>query len=42
MLTILCFGDLLVNKISVSFLEQLDLKNKIKPLYNYTDSALMG
>ena len=34
-------GDLWVSKVSVSFLQQLDLKNKKKP-YNYTDSALMG
>ena len=42
MLTIVWFGDLWVNKVSVSFLQQLDLKNKIKCRYNYTDSALMG
>ena len=30
MLTIMCFGDLGVNKVSVSFLRQLDLKNEIK------------
>ena len=42
MLTIVCFGDLWVNKVSVSFfLQQLDLKNKNKTRYNYTDSALM-
>ena len=31
-----------VNKVSVRFLQQLNLKNKIKSRYNYTDSALMG
>ena len=30
MLTIVCFGDLWVNKVSISFLQQLDLKNKNK------------
>ena len=35
-------GDLRVNKVSISFLQQLDLKNKTKHRYNYTDSALMG
>ena len=30
MLTIVCYGDLWVSKVSVSFLQQLDLKNKIK------------
>ena len=28
MLTIVWFGDLFVNKVSISFLQQLDLKNK--------------
>ena len=42
MLTIVCFGDIWVNKVSVSFLQQMDLKNKKKPRYNFTDSALMG
>ena len=28
MLTIVCFGDWWVNKVSVGFLQQLDLKNK--------------
>ena len=28
MLTIVCFGILWVNKVSISFLQQLDLKNK--------------
>ena len=42
-----CFGDLWVKNVSVSFLQQLDLKNKTLDLktkhrYNYTDSALMG
>ena len=35
MLTIVCFGHLWINKVSISFLQQLDLKNKIKPRYNY-------
>ena len=31
------------SKVSISFLQQLDLKNKNKSYrYNYTDSALMG
>ena len=30
MLTIVCFGDLWVNKVSVSFLQQLDLEYKYK------------
>ena len=30
MLTIVCFGDLWVNKVSSSFLQQMDLKNKNK------------
>ena len=30
MLTIVCFGDLWVNKVSVCFLQQLELKNKNK------------
>ena len=30
MLTIACFGDLWVNKVSAGFLQQLDLKNKNK------------
>ena len=30
MLTIVCFGDLWVNKVIASFLQQLDLKNKNK------------
>ena len=43
MLTIVCLGNLWVNKVSVSFLQQLDLKkNKNKHWYNFTDSALMG
>ena len=42
MLTIVCFGDLWVNKVSISFLQQSTLKIKIKHRYNYTDSALMG
>ena len=43
MLTIVCFGDLWVNKVRsvFFFLQQLDLKNKNKIRYNYTDSALM-
>ena len=41
MLTIVCFGDLWVNNVNISFL-QLDLENRIKHRYNYTDSALMG
>ena len=41
--SLLCaFGNLWVIKVSISFLQQLDLKNKIKHRYNYTDSALMG
>ena len=31
LVTIVCFGDLWVNKFSVSFLQQLDFKNKYKP-----------
>ena len=42
MLTIVCFGYLWVNKVSISFLQQFDLKNKIKHRYTYTDSVLMG
>ena len=42
MLNIVCFEDLWVSKVSVCFEQQLDLKNKIKHMYNYTDSALMG
>ena len=40
MLILVCFGDLWVNKVSISHLQQLDLKNKIKSQqsYNYTDS----
>ena len=30
MLTLACFGDLWVNKVSLSILKQLDLKNNIK------------
>ena len=30
MLTIVCFGILWINKVRISFLKQLDLKNKIK------------
>ena len=30
MFTIVCFGDIWVNKVSISFLQQLDLKNKNK------------
>ena len=30
MLTIVCFGDLWINKFSVSFLQQLDHKNSYK------------
>ena len=30
MLTIVCFEDLWINKVSISFLQQLDLKNKNK------------
>ena len=33
-----CFGDLRVNKVSISFLQQLDLKNKNKTLVQFTDS----
>ena len=37
MLAIVCFGDLWVNKLIVSFLQQFDLKKiKIKHRYNYT------
>ena len=37
------FGDLWVNKVRVSFSQQLDLKNRNKTKQvNYTDSALMG
>ena len=28
MLTKMCFGDLWINKVSITFLQQLDLKNK--------------
>ena len=37
-----CFGDLWVNKVSISFLQQLDRKNNLKHRYNYIDLALMG
>ena len=30
MLIIVCFGDLWVKKVNISFLQQLDLKNKNK------------
>ena len=30
MLIIVCFGDLWINKVSIGFLQQLDLKNKNK------------
>ena len=30
MLIIVCFGDLWVNKVSVSFIQQLDIKTKNK------------
>ena len=39
---IVCYGNLWVNKVSVRFLQQLDLKNKNKLWYNYTYSALMS
>ena len=43
MLIIVCFGDLWINKVNISFLyNNWTLKIKIKPRYNYTDSALMG
>ena len=41
--TIVCFGDLWVNKASVNFLQQLDLKNKNKAevqLYQFGINAL--
>ena len=41
MLTIVCFEDLWVKKISISFLQKLDLKNKNKTWVQF-DSALMG
>ena len=41
MLTIVCYGGLWVNKVSVRFLQQLNLKNKIKHRYSYTDLSLM-
>ena len=31
MLTIVCFGDLWIHKVIVSFLQELELKNKNKP-----------
>ena len=43
MLTIVCFGDLWVSKVIVSFLQQLDLKNKYKPkvqLYRFGVNGL--
>ena len=43
MLTIVCFGDLLVNKVSVSFLQQMDIKNKNKSyvqLYRFVINGL--
>ena len=42
MLIFVYFGNLWVNKIGTSFLQQLDLKIKIKHRYNYTDSVLMS
>ena len=42
MLTIVCFGDLRINKVSVSVLDKWTLKIKIKHRYNCTDSALMN
>ena len=46
MLTIVCFGDLWISKVSISFAFQyylqLDLKIKLKHRYSYTDSAVMG
>ena len=41
MLNIVCFGNLCVDEASAS-LQQMDLINKNKHLYNYTDSALMA
>ena len=35
------WGFIWVNKVSVSFIQQLDLE-KNKNGYNYTDSAIMG
>ena len=35
MLTIVCFVDLWVNKVNISFLQQLDLNKKIKQLLLY-------
>ena len=44
MLTTVCFGDLWAKKISISFLQQLDLKNEDKKIATiiYTDLALLG
>ena len=42
MLTIVCYGDLWVNKASVNFRRQMDLRNKTKYRYNNADLALMG
>ena len=40
MFTIVCFGDLWVNKVSVIAIYNCTLKIEIKHRYNYTDSAL--
>ena len=45
MLTTSCFGDLWVNKVSVSYEQQLDLKNKYKPqvqLYRFGINGLIS
>ena len=45
MLTIVCFVDLWVNKVNISFYNNWTLRNelnKMKHRYDYTDSALMG
>ena len=44
MLTMVCFGDLWVNKVSISFLKQLDRKNKNKTwvqLYRFGINGLI-
>ena len=44
MITIVIFGDLWVNKVSISYLQQSDLENKNKTdvQSDYTNLALMG
>ena len=42
MLPIVCYGDLCVNKARVSYLQQLDLKNKNKTLVQLYRFGITG